>query len=67
VKLALLGSSTIAHLAATIRLAVLRRGICVRAYEGDYGQYVQELLDPGSGLHDFKPNIVLFAFDAAHL
>jgi FkbH-like protein len=67
VKLALLGSSTIAHLAAAIRIAGLRRGIWVRTYEGDYGQYVQELLDPGSGLHDFKPNTVLFAFDAAHL
>ena len=66
-KLALLGSSTIAHLAAATRIAGLRRGIWIRTYEGDYGQYVQELLDPGSGLHDFKPNTVLFAFDAAHL
>ena len=67
IRLALLGSSTLAHLHAGIRIGALRRGIHVTIYENDYGQYFQELLDPGSNLHRFQPNAVLFAFDAVHL
>lgn len=66
VKLAVLGSSTLTHLHAAIRVAGLRRGIWVETYEGDYGQYLQELLDPRSALHAFAPTAVLFAFDAEH-
>ena len=50
VRLAILGSSTTAHLHAAIRVAGLRRGIHVTIYENDYGQYWQELTDPASGL-----------------
>ena len=67
VRLAILGSSTLAHLHAPIRVAGLRRGIHVSTYENDYGQYQQELTDPASELHAFRPNIVLLAFDAHHL
>ena len=45
----------------------MRRNIYVETYEGDYGQYLQELTNPASALYAFKPNTVLFAFDAAHL
>jgi FkbH-like protein len=64
VRLAVLGSSTLAHLHAPIRVAGLRRGIWITTYENDYGQYLQELLDPGSALHAFRPNAILFVFDA---
>ncbi len=67
VRLAVLGSATLAHLHASIRVAGLRRNIYVATYENDYGQYLQELLDAHSGLHKFKPDAVLFAFDAYHL
>ena len=67
VRLAVLGSATLAHLHASIRVAGLRRSIHVTTYENDYGQYLQELLDERSGLHAFKPDVVLFAFDAYHL
>jgi FkbH-like protein len=67
VRLAILGSSTLAHLHAAIRVAGLRRGIHITTYENDYGQYQQELTDPGSALHEFRPNLVLFALDAWHL
>jgi FkbH-like protein len=67
VRLAILGSATLAHLHAPIRVAGLRRNIWITTYENDYGQYQQELLDAGSGLHAFKPNAVLFAFDSRHL
>jgi FkbH-like protein len=66
VRLALLGSSTLAHLVPGIRVAALRRNLIVEVYEGDYGLYWQELMNPASGLHAFQPNVVLLALDAHH-
>src|SRR5437588_3363604 len=67
IRLALLGSSTVAHLHAAIRVAGLRRGLWIEIYENDYGQYWQELTDTSSGLHEFQPTTVLLALDAHHL
>ncbi len=67
VRLALLGSSTLAHLHPAIRIAGLRRNIRIVTYENEYGQYLQELLNPHSALHAFAPTAILFAFDAHHL
>lgn len=67
VRLAILGSSTLTHLHPAIRVAGLRRGIHVTTYEAEYGQYWQELSEIGSPLHEFHPNVVLFAFDSHHL
>jgi FkbH-like protein len=67
VRLAVLGSSTLAHLLPAIRVAGLRRGIWIDTYENDYGQYLQELTDPDSELHAFRPTAVLVALDAYHL
>ncbi len=64
VRLAILGSSTLAHLMPGIRVAGLRRNIHVTLYENDYGQYLQELTDPHSALHEFRPTMVLLALDA---
>ena len=49
-RLAVLGSSTLTHLLPAIRVAGLRRGIWVDAYEMDYGQYLKERRDPESDL-----------------
>ncbi len=67
IRLAILGSSTLAHLMPAIRIAAIRREFLVSVYEADYGQYWQELTDPDSGLHAFKPNMILFALDGHHL
>jgi FkbH-like protein len=67
IKLAVLGSSTTTQLSPGLRVAALRRGIWVTIYEPDYGQYFQELLDPSSGLHAFRPDAVLFAQDVYHV
>jgi FkbH-like protein len=67
VRLALLGSSTLAHLAAAIRVGAARRGLFVSVHQAAYGQYVQELTDPGSALHAFRPDVVLVALDGFHL
>jgi FkbH-like protein len=67
VRLAILGSATMAHLHAGIRIAALRRGIHVTTYENDYGQYLQELMDETSALYAFKPTVILLALDPYHL
>ena len=67
VRLAVLASATVEHLLPGLRVAGLRRGLWLTLYVCGYGQYAQELLDPTSGLHRFKPSAVLFALDAPHL
>jgi FkbH-like protein len=67
VRLAILASSTVDHLAPAIRVAGLRRGLLIDVYVGGYGQYRQEVLDASSGLHQFAPQIVLFSLTAREL
>jgi FkbH-like protein len=67
VRLAILGSCTFAQLHPAIRVAGLRREIFVSIYEGEFGQYWQELTDPSASIHEFKPNTILFALDGYHL
>jgi predicted enzyme involved in methoxymalonyl-ACP biosynthesis len=67
VRIAVLGSSTLTHLLPAIRVAGLRRSIWIDTYENDYGQYRQELSDPASALHEFRPTAVLLALDAHEL
>jgi FkbH-like protein len=67
VWLAVLGSSMVDHLLPAIRVAGLRRGIWIETFIPDYGQYAQDLMNPASALHRFRPDAVLFALDAPHL
>ncbi|HEY1931738.1 MAG TPA: HAD-IIIC family phosphatase [Acetobacteraceae bacterium] len=67
VRLAVLGSATLTHLLPAIRVAGLRRNIWIDTYESDFGQYWQELSDPESTLHEFKPTTVLLSLDAYDL
>jgi FkbH-like protein len=67
VRLALLGSATLTHLHAGVRVGGLRRGIHIETYENDFGQYWQEIDDPASALHEFGPTAALLALDAHHL
>ena len=66
-RLALLGSATMGHLVPAIRVGGLRRGIWIDTYENDFGQYWQEVTDPQSALHAFRPSTALVALDAHHL
>jgi FkbH-like protein len=66
-RVALVGSSTLTHLLPGIRVAGLRHGVWVDTYEGDYGQYLQELMDRGSDLYAFRPDSLCLALDAQHL
>jgi len=67
IRLAVLGSSTVEHLFAGLRVGALRHGLWIDLHAVDYGQYLQAILDPASSLHRFKPDAILFAFDAPHL
>lgn len=67
VRLAVLGSATVDHLLPGLRVAAARRGLVLQTYLPAYGQFRQEILDPASGLHAFKPTAVLFALDAQYL
>jgi FkbH-like protein len=67
IRLAILSSSTVDHLLPAIRVAAVRRNLWIDIVTGDYGQYAQELLDSSSVLYGKPVDVVLFAFDAAHL
>src|SRR5215471_6510947 len=60
VRLAVLAGSTMDHLLPSIRVAGLRRGLCIETYAAGYRQYRQELLAQTAGIRDFKPDVVLF-------
>ena len=64
VRLALLGSLTLSQLEGGIIAGGLRRGLWVETYAAEYGQYLQEVMDPESGLGRFEPTHLLLAFDA---
>lgn len=67
IRLAILGSSTISHLASGVKIACLRRSMWAEIHEGEYGQYLQELSDTNSSVHEFNPTHILFSFDNPHL
>ena len=63
VRAALLSSSTTALLAPVLRAAAFRCGVRLETYEGLYGNYQQEILNPESGLHRFRPEFVFLALN----
>lgn len=66
-RLAVIGSATLTHLPPAIRAAGVRRGLWIDTYVCDFGQYWQELTDPESPLHAFRPDAILVSLDAYHL
>jgi FkbH-like protein len=67
VRLAILASAVVDQLVPAIRVAGLRRRLLIEVHIGQYGQYRQELLDEGSPLYPFNPQIVLFSLTAREL
>ncbi|TNC13296.1 HAD-IIIC family phosphatase [Methylobacterium terricola] len=63
--LALLGSSTLSHLAAGIRVGALRRDLRLTVVEGPYGQYREAI--ESETLRAARPGTLLLAPDAADL
>jgi FkbH-like protein len=60
-RLAILGTFTIPPLADFIRLYCFGLGLTVEIYTSEYGVIEQELLDPNSALHAFRPDVLYLA------
>ena len=59
IRIAILGSSTTSFLVPVLQATCFRFGIYICGYEGLYGNFRQEILDPASGLHEFRPDAVV--------
>jgi FkbH-like protein len=62
-RIAVLGSLTTDFIARAVAVAAVLEGVLPAIYQAPYGSYVQEVLDPTSGLNRFKPDLVLLAPD----
>jgi FkbH-like protein len=60
-RVAVVGTYTTSQLGELLRLAALRLGIDVELHQSGFSQYSQELLDPGSALHEFEADYVVLA------
>lgn len=60
-RVAIAGSFTTYQLKAILPLVGLRYGIEFTVWEAPYGQYQQELLNPGSQLYRSQPDFILLA------
>lgn len=60
-KLAVVGSFTFDTLIDPLVVRGYQDGFELSTYNAPYGQYIQELIDPSSGLHKFKPDVVYLA------
>jgi FkbH-like protein len=61
IRLAILGSFTTKQLLDLIDLFLYAAGVEATFYEANYGVFRQEILDPGSGLREFKPETIFLA------
>ncbi len=67
VRIAVANSYTTTQFVPMLRLAGLRANLAIAAYDGPYGQYQQDILDPESGLYAFEPDFVLLAVHEGEL
>ncbi|HXI09859.1 MAG TPA: hypothetical protein VNK06_03555, partial [Thermodesulfobacteriota bacterium] len=58
-RIAVLRSYTSEMIEPVLRLRLLLEGYSPEFLFGDYNKYVQEVLDPGSALYAFRPDMVL--------
>jgi FkbH-like protein len=62
-RIAILGALTTDYVAHAIACAVAREGVMPVVHQAPFGSYVQEILDPSSGVHKFDPDLVVLAPD----
>jgi FkbH-like protein len=62
-RIAVLGALTTDFIARAVAVAAVQENVLPVVYQAPYGSYVQEVLDPSSGLHKFNPDLVLLAPD----
>lgn len=58
-KIAILGNYSTQFLVKSIKIALKNNGYIAEIYEGSFDAIDLELIDEGSGLYDFKPEIIL--------
>jgi FkbH-like protein len=63
-RVAMLGSFTLDPFMPVLRIEAARSGLWMDTYLAPYGQYLCELLDPGSGLYRFRPHVTFLAIDS---
>src|SRR5919106_5862489 len=62
-RVALLGSFTLDPFLPVLRVEAARAGLWLDTYVAPYGQYLSELIDAGSGLYRFRPELTFLAID----
>ncbi len=62
-RLGLVSNATVDFLKPMLEVAALRHGIALEICAADFGQGMQEALDPGSRINRFQPDAVLLALD----
>jgi FkbH-like protein len=63
-RVAVLGSFTLDPFLPVLRVEAARAGLWLDTYLAPYGLFLSELLDPGSGLYRFRPDVTFLAVDA---
>ena len=69
-RIAVLSNQTVVQFSQFVELFLFSAGISGLCYTPDFGVLQQEIFDPGSGLHDFSPNVLFLAStwrDLVHL
>jgi len=66
-RLAMLSSHTVDHLAPAIRVAGLHRNLAIEVHTGEYGQFRGPLIAGDPALERFAPHMILFALDLPSL
>lgn len=61
VRVGIVSSSTTELMPSLLRLLAARDGLAAEIYCAPFGVYRQELMDPASGLHKFKPDFIVVA------
>ena len=62
-RLAIVATSTFDYLLPAVRIGALRHGVLADCWTAPYGQLEQAVVHPSSALHQFDPDVVLFAID----
>ena len=62
-RLAIVGGLTTDLIAHAVACGVALEGVAPRISQVPFGAWVQEIVDPGSGLHAFRPQVVLLCMD----
>ncbi|MBS0631863.1 MAG: HAD family hydrolase [Verrucomicrobia bacterium] len=61
VRIGIVSSSTTELMPPLLRLLAARDGLVAEVYAAPFSMYRQELMDPASGLHQFKPDFIVVA------